>query len=450
MKNTGSELKYGRQVRSDRMLTSREPSSRAQVADLRVGGKGELEATVTAKLARRQCIRAGSFALGLVLWNRGVLSPIARAAGERLPKGRVIHVGRSREVKSLREASVVAQDGDQILVDPGEYRGDTAVWTQRSIFIRGNGDRPVLTAAGASAEGKGIFVFRGGEALVENMSFTGAKSPHSNGAGIRLDVGGRLAVRGCHFQDNENGILTSNDPASELHITDSEFIQNGAGDGQSHNLYVGLIGKLTVTGCYFARARVGHLLKSRARDSVIMYSRLTGEDGTSSYELEFPSGGRAVVLGCLIQQGPRSENSTILSYGAEGHGWERNELLVSFSTIVNDRASGGTFVRLAPGAARAELVDNLLVGPGRMDLGPAAATVRNLEAKASDFSDVARYDYRLRKSSRLLGAAGMAGVLEHNRVRPEREYLHPASSVALEPYAPMTALSPGAFQRIVM
>ena len=36
-----------------------------------------------------------------------------------------------------------------------------------------------------------------------------------------------------------------------LEIEDSEFGDNGAGDGQSHNLYVGTIERFVVQGSYF-------------------------------------------------------------------------------------------------------------------------------------------------------------------------------------------------------
>lgn len=397
---------------------------------------------------RRRWIGAASTAVGIALWNRAVRSASAQASTDGPHPRRTLHVGPLRETKTLREAAAIARDGDWVLVDPGEYRGDVAVWPQSGLIVRGNSGRVLLVANGASAEDKGTFVFRGGDALVENINFTGARSRDRNGAGIRLDAGSRLTVSRCRFEDNENGILTANDASSELHVSDSVFTRNGAGDGLSHNLYVGSIGKLTVTGCYLSRANVGHLLKTRARESVIAYSRLSGEDGTSSYELEFPSGGRAVAIGCLIQQGANSENSAIVSYGSEGYRWQQNELLISFCTIVNDRVRGGAFVRVPAGAARVEIVDNLLVGNGETDVRAGVSTFRNSEAKSSDFADPTRFDYHLRRSSKHIGAAGLAGSFGEGRLRPEREYVHPASSVALERYAALTAISPGAFQRI--
>jgi hypothetical protein len=82
-------------------------------------------------------------------------------------------------------------------------------------------------------------------------------------------------------------------------------------------------------------------LKSRARENLVVFSRLSSEDGTGSYELEFPNGGSARVLGCLIQQGLQSQNATMISYGTEGYRWPSNELQLTFNTIVNDRSQGG-------------------------------------------------------------------------------------------------------------
>jgi len=105
-------------------------------------------------------------------------------------------------------------------------------------------------------------------------------------------------------------------------------------------------------------------------------------------------------------------------------------------------------MRVAAGSARAELLDNILVGPGGTDLRVADSTVNNFEVKGSEFADASRLDLRLRRSSKLVGAAGIAGALARERVRPEREYVHPAGSVALEGYSAMSPLSPGAFQRL--
>ena len=359
--------------------------------------------------------------------------------------GRVIRVGPTSEVQTLSEASRIARDGDTVEVAPGEYRRDVAVWSQQDLVIRGVGRRPSLIADGASADAKATFIVRGDRVRIENLGFFGARVPHRNGAGIRLEKG-HLEIAGCHFEDNENGVLTNNDSAIELSIDRCSFVENGAGDGQSHNLYAGLIGRLTVSSSYFARSRVGHLLKSRARESLVAYSRFSGEDGTSSYELEFPNGGTVHVMSCLIQQGPRSENATIVSCGAEGYRWPRTEVHLVFNTIVNNRLLGGVFVRAASGRVRVEVLDNLLVGAGHLDLKAESVVNRNSVGRRSEFADPTRMNYRLRKSSVHVGAAGQIGNLAPGRSYPSREYLHPANSQELPVLSPSTPLNPGAFQ----
>ena len=127
-----------------------------------------------------------------------------------------------------------------------------------------------LLTQGAAGEGKAIWVVRGGVMAVQGFDFVGAKVADKNGAGIRFEKG-QLSIKDCTFTDNENGILTSSDKDAVLLIENSEFGNNGFGDGYSHNLYVGAIKKLTVTGSYFHHAKVGHLLKSRAAENHIFY-----------------------------------------------------------------------------------------------------------------------------------------------------------------------------------
>lgn len=359
--------------------------------------------------------------------------------------GRIVRVGPGADAVSVAEASRLARSGDVVEIRAGDYAGDTAIWTQSELTIRGVKGKARLIAAGASAEGKGIWVVRGGAITIENVIFEGARVPHRNGAGIRLERGS-LTVRNCAFMDNQTGILTANDPSIELVVENSEFARNGAGDGQSHNLYAGTIGKLTVTGSYFREAVVGHLLKSRARESLILYNRLSDEaGGRASYELEFPVGGLAIVVGNLVQQAASTENAVIVSYGAEGYRWPRNELRLAHNTIVNDRAQGGVFVAARPGDALVQAVNNLFVGKGDLNLHVQHQLSGNEMVGSGEFALPARLDFRLRKSSRYVGRAQPAGSADLVELRPSREYAYPLGTV---PVPPGTPLSPGAFQTV--
>ena len=370
---------------------------------------------------------------------------VTQAARARVAPGRVLQVGSTRLLRSPSAAAVIARDGDTIEIDAEEYRGDVAVWTRDGIVIRAVGGQARLVAAGASAESKAIWVVRSKHMIVENIDFIGARVPSRNGAGIRFERG-HLVVRNCAFVDNENGILTGNEAETRLDIEGSEFGNNGHGDGYSHNLYVGTIARLTVTASYFHHARVGHLLKSRAAESRILYNRLTDEaGGTASYELEFPSGGIAHVVGNIIEQSALTSNPALVSFGAEGYHWPRNELHLVNNTLIDRRASGGVFVVANPENRRLLAVNNLLVGAGAIETAGVGDYRNNFKARREDFVDPDRYDYRLRAQSRLAGRGSQFDVARIIHIVPVREYQHPRNAGMVNR---QTRLQPGAMQSL--
>lgn len=345
--------------------------------------------------------------------------------------GRILHVGPTRALTWPSEAARVAQDGDEVDIDSGTYPGDVAVWTQKSLVLRGVGGHARLLFMDRTAEGKALWVMRGGPFLVEDMDFVGARASDGNGAGIRFEQG-QLTLRHCLFHGNEDGLLTANDPTSELVIEDSEFGYNGSGTGQTHNLYVGSIHSLRVRGSYFHHANVGHLLKSRAAFNDIAYNRLTdGPGGRASYELDLPAGGVARVIGNLIQQGGDSENSNIIAYGEEKYLWPDNRFYLASNTIVNDMTGGGTFLRVAPSEAMAvtlHSVNNLLVGKGDLSVPSGLTSLNDVRTDWSRFVRPMRQDYHLKRPVEGLHFetppdAGQDGI----RLVPRFEYAHPLS-----------------------
>lgn len=383
----------------------------------------------------------------------------------------VIQVGGKSPVRTIAEAAALAKDGDTVVIAPGDYFGDVAVWKQDRLTIRaGAGGRVRLIAAGSNAQGKGIWVVSGGRITVEDIDFSGARVPDHNGAGIRFEKG-HLVVRRCSFKDNENGILTSGGEAT-LEIENSEFGNNGDGSGNTHNLYVGSIQSLKVTGSYFHHAKNGHLLKSRARENHIFYNRLTDElGGQSSYELEFPNGGLAYVVGNIIEQSATTDNSTIISFGAEGYSSPFNGLYLASNTIVDDLPSNGIVLKVKPGAQQVEAVNNLVVGRGKLDGGQVTgwrervkdvakavyyrdksllwpesgikgSFVNNTNVDWTVFALPVRYDYRLVPGSGLEGKFAQPVDVNGVSLTPKFEYVHPTAT------RPLTArpVVPGALQ----
>ena len=234
--------------------------------------------------------------------------------------GRTLEVGAGKAYATPSAASSAAQAGDRILITAGDYVGDVTYWRAGDLVICGDGGRARLFAAGKNAGGKGIWVLavpNTATTTIVNVEFHDAKVADNNGAGIRLDSGS-LVLRNTGFYDNENGIL-GGVAGTTITIERSEFARNGYGDGYTHNIYIGDASRLNVRASYFHEAKVGHNLKSRARETYIENSYFAdGTSGTSSYLIDTPNGGVVFLRGNLLHKGPYADNSVAVSFGAEG------------------------------------------------------------------------------------------------------------------------------------
>ena len=356
-------------------------------------------------------------------------------------------VGPGEKIATLTEAARLARDGEVIEVRPGVYRGQVAVWTQNNLVIRGTGERPVMLADGKSAEDKGIWVVRGGKVRVENIEFRGARVKDLNGAGIRFEKGA-LTILGCAFFDNEMGILTANKPDLSLEVIDSEFGDAPHHKGDLHHLlYVGAIGKFVLRGSRFSNGYLGHLVKSRARENHILYNMLVdGAGGKASYELEFPNGGVAYVIGNAIGQSAGSDNPRIVSYGAEGARWSENALYMAHNTLLND-AHAGNFVAVwsEKMAVPVEvwLINNLTVGNGDLFQPAQGRFDGNRSVGRAELIEFGGIPLRLTTTSPLRGSIRPPGEAGGVELLPKAEFVFP---VGTKPLRVGSRLAPGAFQ----
>lgn len=361
------------------------------------------------------------------------------------PGARVWRVGPGGPLLTIAEAARQAHAGDVVEIEAGDYHGDVALWQQGRLTIRGVNGAARLFADGRAAEGKAIWVIRNGDFDISNIDFIGARVQDGNGAGIRFE-GGRLRLRDCLFWGNETGLLTSGQPTAgnaALVVERSEFAYSHVKGRWAHNLYVGSIAALTVSGSYFHHAAAGHLMKSRARVNHILYNRFTDESGgRASYELDFPNGGMVRLVGNIVQQQADTENSTVIAFGEEGYRWPVNRLLMGSNTLVNDHPHGGTFLRVAPGAERVVSVNNLLVGPGDYRVQDPLTTFNDVHTGWEALARPSRQDYRVTSAEpRFLYRAPAAGaaesVEEAEALVPRSAYLHPRSLQALRALPPV-------------
>lgn len=354
------------------------------------------------------------------------LVPFLVAASISLTPSRadILKVGPAQSFQTPGAAAAVAQDGDTVEIDAGDYTGDVAVWRANQLTLRGVNGIVRLKAAGKSAEQKAIWVIKGNDTTVEHIEISGCRVPDRNGAGIRQE-GANLTVRHCRFQDNENGILTGAHRASDILVEHCEFAGNGFGDGYSHNLYIGNVRRFTLRYCWSHGARTGHLVKSRATENLILCNRLDdGPEGSSSYVVDLPDGGRSFILGNLLRHGPRAENGTGVSYAAESTKNETPRLYVAHNTFISERPSGGRFVRVGGRDAKAVIVNNLVVGT-KVVLDGAGEARDNVVTDAPGFVDAAAGDFRLNPRSPALGACPDPGKVGDIRLLPDFIYHHP-------------------------
>ncbi len=366
-----------------------------------------------------------------------------------LPLERILRVGPNRPYPTVALAAQGARAGDIVEIDAGTYSDDVAVWPQNDLTIRAVGGQARMVSHGVTAESKAIWVIKGRNVVVENIAFVGARVPSQNGAGIRFE-GEKLTVRGCLFEHNEMGLLTWNSPTAELEVDASEFRDNAIehpfrpGDPVGHQIYVGTIRRFDLIRSYVHRGHFGHLVKSRARESHILYNRITDEkQGRASYELEFPNGGTAYVLGNIIQQSARSENRVMVSFGAEGYRWPQNDLFVGNNTLIDNLAGGGRFLRVAPGAGRIQTSNNLLMGRDTVDHSTFKRSDGNFKIIEADVAAVEAFDVRLVRNAMPLGRAIETRSSDGKWFGPDREYVHPMQS---RPTTVPFPRNPGAMQ----
>jgi hypothetical protein len=295
------------------------------------------------------------------------------------PTGRILEVGPGKPYTTIASAVAASIDNDTIQVQPGTYTNDFPPTITTNIVIEGFGGMATLVGTEDIPNQKAFFVIDANVSLI-NIEVSGAivsDSSGANAAAVRFETGS-LAMAGCWFHDNQEGIL-GNPQAGTVTIDNSEFARNGVSDpaltqgyGYTHNLYLG-VASLTVTNSYFFAANVGHEFKSRSLSTTIENCVFAdGAAGTASYTIDLPNGGNAIVANNLLEKGPNAQNSPMITAGEEGSLHPSTSLTVSGNVFLNDRASAVAVQNEA--GITAQLTGNSFFGLGSAQIVTGAAT----------------------------------------------------------------------------
>jgi hypothetical protein len=354
---------------------------------------------------------------------------------------KVWQVGPTRTYKVPSAVASLVANGDTVEIDAGLY-ADCAVWNNNNLLLEGVGGYAHID--NTVCQSKGIWVLYGTHITVENIEFSGAwinTSLGENAAGIRAQ-GGSFTIRHCYFHNNQDGILESPaDTMTDILVENSVFeyngVDTGSGAGFEHNMYIGHARSFILRYSYTHGALVGHNIKTRAYKNYILYNRISdNSDGTASRDIDIPNGGQAVIMGNIIEKGPKASNSNSLEFGLEGlTNPAPQDIYIINNTFIDDKPSGCSFIDLQTGTDTLKVFNNIFAGsstflissPTVLDSATNMTTASILYAA---FVNAAGYNYNLMASSPAINKGSYAGSFDTLVLTPKFEYVDSANTQA--------------------
>ncbi len=238
---------------------------------------------------------------------------------------RTLSVGPDQPFLVPSAAAHAAQDGDTVLIEPGEYY-DCAVWTQNHLVIAGASPGVVITDT--TCQGKALFVVTSDDTTIRDLTLARARVPDRNGAGIR-EEGQGLILRRVRFVDNQVGLLAGSAGAGEINISDCGFEGGGVGgERPTFAVLVNAVSLLKIEGSTFKHVNGGQIstLAVRTELSGNQIEAGTGEEPSVGI---LSAGGHLVMEDNNLSIGPHSPrlNAALLVTGQDAPELRRNRLL---------------------------------------------------------------------------------------------------------------------------
>jgi hypothetical protein len=264
------------------------------------------------------------------------------------------------------------------------------------------GNLPVITGVNATtrpqlnfwSENRGLIKIGGANTppdvmpawiVVEDLDLTSAHTPHTftgrngvtawagNAAGIYLEKGQHITIRGCRFHDCGNGFFSASQSSNVL-VEGCRYDDNGnSGSIFEHNNYTETFG-ITFQYNWFGPLKTGaggNNLKDRSAGCVIRYNWIEG--GNRQLDLvdsDFPelyadpSYRNTFVYGNVMIERDADGNSQIVHYGGDSgtlSHYRQGTLWFFHNTITSRRAGNTTLFRLSSNAETADARNNIVL-----------------------------------------------------------------------------------------
>jgi hypothetical protein len=207
--------------------------------------------------------------------------------------------------------------------------------------------------------------------VIENLDIRSGRPPYSftgrsgvtdyanNSAGIYIEKGEHIIIRGCILHDCGNGLFCGSQ-TTDLVVENNYIYDNGIeGRFYEHNNYTEAYGILFQFNHFGALRRDcdGNNLKDRSAGCIIRYNWI--EDGNRQLDLvesdheglySDPVYRSTFVYGNILVEGEGEGNSQIIHYGGDGGDestYRKGTLYLYNNTIVSTRSGNTTLLRLS-------------------------------------------------------------------------------------------------------
>lgn len=204
-----------------------------------------------------------------------------------------------------------------------------------------------------------------------------------NAAAVHIEEGNYITLKGCVLHDCGNGLFSSH-LTKDIVINGNYIYDNGIeGRYYEHNTYTESLG-ITYEYNRFGPLREGcggNNLKDRSAGTVIRYNWIEGGNRQldlvdTDYEEFFndPSYDQTFVYGNILIEPDGAGNSQIIHYGGDSSNqayYRRGVLYFYHNTVISQRSSNTTLIRLATSDVTADIRNNIIfttAAPGRLAL----------------------------------------------------------------------------------